>query len=323
MAVTHGGEIFAAARASGRNWRDILDFSASINPLGPAPDVRCAIIDAIDQIVHYPDPYATRLTAALAAHWNVEPEAILTGNGATDLIHFVARMWPQERTALVVPTFSEFHRAYPKAEHVTESWPDDGLLILTNPNNPTGQISHIPKRRGPTLVDESFLEFAEEPSNSSATLRLRSLTKFHAIPGLRVGALIGPPDLMRTLRAKREPWTVNVLAEAALLTSLNDPAHAGKTREFVRREGNRLFELMSQLERVHPLQPTANYVFAGLDYPASSLRRYLAAQGILIRDCTDMPGIRHQAVRVAVRRPEENDRLIRTWQAFVDYGGQQ
>ena len=91
MVITHGGNLFAVARAHGSHWRDLLDFSASITPLGPAPGVRDAIITALDEIVHYPDPYAARLTEALATNWNVEPDAILTGNGATDLIHFLAR----------------------------------------------------------------------------------------------------------------------------------------------------------------------------------------------------------------------------------------
>ena len=316
MVITHGGDLFAVARARGSDWRKLLDFSASINPLGPAPAVRQAVIAALDEIVHYPDPYATRLTQALAAHWNVDPDAILTGNGATDLIHFLARVWPQETTSLVVPTFSEFHRAWPHAKHVTTVWPDHGLLIVTNPNNPTGQLTYVPDRHGPTLVDESFLEFTEEPPTVHATLRLRSLTKFYAIPGLRAGALIGPPDLIRRLKTHREPWTLNVLAEAAVLASLRDPSHAARTREFVGRESRRMYDHLAKLRGVYPEMPAANFVYATLDYDASALCRHLLARDMLIRDCSDMPGIEQPAVRVAVRTMAENDRLIEAWETF-------
>lgn len=316
MVIAHGGDIFATARALGIDWRDLLDFSASINPLGPAPAVRDAVVGALDEMVHYPDPYATRLTRALAVHWNIEPEAILAGNGATDLIHFLARTWPHERTTLVVPTFSEFHRAYPHADLVTTEWPADGLLVLTNPNNPTGQLIAVPERRGPTLVDESFLEFTNQGPAGNATLRLRSLTKFHAIPGLRIGALIGAPDLMRRLRQNREPWTVNVLAEAATIAAISDAGHAENTRTFVRREGQRLHALLDGLSGVYPVPPAANYIFCTLDYDASGLRRHLLQRNILIRDCTSMPGIGAPAVRVAVRTEDENNRLIAAWREY-------
>ena len=314
--ITHGGDIFSVARARGIDWRDMLDFSASINPLGPAPGVRDAITAALDEIVHYPDPYATRLTRALAQYWNVDHEAILVGNGATDLIHFLARAWPHERTSLVVPTFSEFHRAYPQAELVTSVWPTDGLLIVTNPNNPTGQLSCVPERRGPTLVDESFLEFTDEPATPNATIRLRSLTKFHAIPGLRVGALVGPPDLTRELRAKREPWTVNVIAEAAAIGSMRDLFHAAWTRAFVREEGERLYRALGQINGVHPLMPAANYIFATLDYDAAPLREHMLNRRMLIRDCSETPGVNGSAVRVAVRTRDENNRLIAAWREY-------
>ena len=75
MHVTHGGRLFEAARELGCDWREILDFSASINPLGPAPGVLDAIVAALDEIVHYPDPYGIRLQQALAAQRGSSPIA--------------------------------------------------------------------------------------------------------------------------------------------------------------------------------------------------------------------------------------------------------
>ena len=172
MNVAHGGDIFAVARDRGWDWREVLDFSASINPLGLAPGVREAMIDAIDRVVHYPERHSTRLACALGEHWNIDPERILIGNGATELIHFIARVWPQPETTLVVPTFSEFHRAYPDASWAPaespDSWPEEGLLILTRPNSPTGLDMYVPDgRQGPLMVDESFIEFTDLESAMS------------------------------------------------------------------------------------------------------------------------------------------------------------
>ena len=377
MVITHGGTVFAAARERGWGWREVLDFSASINPLGPAPGVRRAITEAVDEIVHYPDPYASRLLHALAEEWGVEPDCILVGNGATDLIHFVARTLEPGPVTLVVPTFSEFHRAWPGAGlvRIEECWPDDGLLVLTNPNNPTGQAAAVQERRGLTLVDESFIEFTSSRSAllagrdplphgrgseraaegtaaegmraegrasggaragegqgvasgvacaggyRAATVRerclvLRSLTKFQAMPGLRVGAVVGPPDLMRWLRERREPWQVNVLAQAAALEALRDKEHARVTREYVTEEADRVFRAVSELHDVRPWRPTANYIFAELHYPAARLAEHLLEHRMLIRVCTAMPGIDGEAVRFAIRTREENNRLLQVWSEF-------
>ena len=319
MVISHGGAVFAMARERGWAWRDVLDFSASINPLGPAPGVRASIENAIDEIVHYPDPYASRLVRALSDEWNVEPDCILAGNGATDLIHFVARTLRADKVTLVVPTFSEFHRAWPHASHVhtDDRWPDEGLLVLTNPNNPTGQPMHVPERRGLTLIDESFIEFTGwQSAIGSGCLVLRSLTKFQGIPGLRVGALAGPPDLMRSLRARREPWQVNVLAEAAALAALSDVEHARQTREYIARESERVAAAVSGFEGVSVAPPTANYVFARLSYPSEGLAQHLMEQRILIRVCSGMPGIEGEAVRFAIRKREDNDRLLEAWRNF-------
>lgn len=316
----HGGTAMATAREHGWDWREILEFSASINPLGPSPRVRDAIAKAIDQIVHYPDPYASRLTAALAQRWNVDPSRILCGNGATDLIHFLARTWPHQHVTLAVPTFSEFHRAYPNAEHtgIHDQWPDTGLLVIVNPNNPTGEAVTLRRRTGFTLVDESFLDFTDLPTamNSDSVLVLRSLTKFHALPGLRVGALVGPPDLIHMLRHFREPWQVNVLAEAAALAALGDEEHATQTRRYLLRERERLWPLLQELPGVLPFPTVANYFFAHVRYPADRLCQYLLERRILIRNCTGAPGVAGEAVRLAIRNAGENDRLLAAWREF-------
>lgn len=316
MAVTHGGNIFEAARELNCDWRDILDFSASINPLGPSPAVRDAITGAIDQIVHYPDPYACRLQTALAEEWNVDPERILLGNGATELIHFLARTW-RVQTTLITPVFSEFHRAYPAAPQ--NEWPEEGLVITTNPVNPTGASGCFRTRRGSTLVDESFLEFTNLPTrmHEPNCLVLRSLTKFHALPGLRIGALVGPVDIMRQLRTQREPWQVNVLAEAAALAAIHDKEHQRHTNDYIAFERARLWDALTCLEGVQ-LHPTnANYYFAALDYPASSLCHYMKMRGVLLRNCDGIPGVpAPHAVRFAIRTRQENDKLLDLWRAF-------
>lgn len=314
MAVVHGGRIFEAARELGCDWREILDFSASINPLGPAPGVHKAIVDALDEIVHYPDPYGSRLQNALAREWGVDPDCVMVGNGATELIHFVSRVW-KDKTTLALPVFSEFHRAFPQAAHVSVNGqlPEDGLLVYTNPLNPQGIAVPPRERGGLTLVDESFIEFTGLASRIGKDLVLRSLTKFHALPGLRAGALVGPVDLMREWRQFREPWQLNVLAEAAALHAISAREHHRRTREYI------------QIER--------EYLQAGLEINLPSLANYvmiktppdrtakIAAQfradRILVRDCTGWPGVPAGCLRFAIKTRAENDRLLACWKRIT------
>jgi threonine-phosphate decarboxylase len=193
MAITHGGDIFAIAREHGWDWREVLDFSANINPLGPAKGVRTAICGAVDRIVHYPEREPSALKQSLARKWQVESKQILLGNGATELIFFLTRALSPKQVTLAVPVFSEFHRAMPQAALVdlnaADYWPSDGLLVLTRPANPTGYSfplealeRRLHRSAAPVIVDESFLEFSGLPSATTLLkthpqlIILRSLT---------------------------------------------------------------------------------------------------------------------------------------------------
>lgn len=326
-AMTHGGNLFAICREHGWDWREVLDLSASINPLGPAPGVREAIVGAVERIVHYPERMAPVLAAKLAETWGVEPEQILLGNGATELIHFLARVWPDEAVALAVPTFSEFHRAWPRArccrfedlppEEAVASgqWPAArgrcGLAVVTQPNNPTGEGRDLRGWQRPALVDESFIEFSERPSLVGLTrerrdlLVLRSLTKFYALPGLRVGALVGHPETIAALRDRREPWQVNALAEAAALAALADREWAERSRRLVAEERRWL------------AVPTEANFYLHYTERATEMCRWFLERKVILRDCTGWPGLERPAVRFAIRTRPENCRVVAMLREFL------
>jgi threonine-phosphate decarboxylase len=332
MNITHGGDIFRIARERGWDWKDVLDFSANINPLGPAPGVREAICVAMDRISNYPSPDPVGVIELLSRHWGLPAAQILVGNGATEILHFFARMYPQDQVTLVVPTFSEFHRAFPGAAMARwddlERWPDSGLVALTNPNNPTGRLARadiedwILSTSNPVMVDESFLDFTDSPSvirllgSRPRLFVLRSLTKFYAIPGLRVGALVAGAGEMADLRRVREPWQVNVLAEAAAIASLTDRDYAVRSRCFVEQERAWLAERVGELRGVRVEQSWVNFLYARLDYDPAGLCAFLLERKILLRNCSRWIGLEQPAVRLAVRTREENTRLLEAWSEY-------
>lgn len=339
MAVTpriemaHGGDVFAMARAKGWDWRDVVDFSANINPLGPSPRVREAVCRSVDRIAHYPDREPVRLQAALAAAWNLAPEQILCGNGATELISFVARICQEPKVTLAVPVFSEFHRLFPNAESVDllnpDRWPLNGLLVLTRPANPTGWTlpveilaEYLSRSAALVLVDESFIDFAAAPSAAHLLERyprlliLRSLTKFYALPGLRLGALIGDQQLIGRWRNEREPWQVNVIAEEAGIAALQDEEHARASLQTVAQERAWLLNNIHLLPLADPQQSSANYLLVRLGFRAAALAKHLLDRKILIRNCAGWPGVSGEAIRITVRTRKENERLIEAWKEF-------
>lgn len=326
MALKHGGDVFAAARELQVDWRQLHDFSASINPLGMPPGVRQAIVRAMDRVVHYPEPDDLTLRDALARVWGTSRDRLMVGNGATDLLFQWCRWQPNG--TLAAPVFTEFERAWPRAAWCDlsrpASWPTAGAVVLTRPANPTGVLparqlvlDYAQQLRGNLLVDESFIDFTHEESLANEAYGnlfvLRSLTKFWALPGLRLGALVGDVE---PLRAAAAPWSVNVLAAAAALAALADHEHGPRTRLAVARERTWLTAALGALPGFHVWPGAANFLYVP-HARATEVVRFARQRGFLLRDCTGWKGIPAPALRIAVRLRRQNEALVEVLKEFV------
>jgi threonine-phosphate decarboxylase len=344
----HGGTVHAVARLLGITTGDILDFSASINPLGPPEEVRAAVMAAFDQVIHYPDSEAVELRQALARRHVLPVGQICVANGSTELIHLLPRLFPGRRALIVAPPFSEYAAALVKSGwdvqyHVLD--PEEGfslclaklgeqlaggfdILVLANPGNPTGAL--IPREEiagvlelccasgTVPVLDEAFMDFCEEESALAAVVAdsrgivLRSLTKFFALPGLRLGYVVAAPDIIVRLGGLVPPWSVGTLAQAAGVAALADEGYRIRTRQLIDREREFLFCALASLPALHPYPSAANYLLVRLTSGlcATTLRDKLLLQRILIRDCGNFPGLDHRFFRVAVRSRQENEKLL-------------
>ena len=347
---THGGRIFAVAAGLGIDPESIIDFSASINPLGPAPGVAGALAAAFGRIVHYPEIGSPRLVQALADYHALSPERIAVANGSTELIHLLPRIPDnrRQRALILAPAFSEYAHSlelagwqcdylvmadstgfdldYERIATALQSGYD--LLFCGNPGNPTGRLY----RRAETerlyrlchdqgcrfILDEAFIDFTEEESLKDGLpeepdwLILRSMTKFFGFPGLRLGYAIAAGELAARIRRHLPPWNIGVLAEAAGLAGLADVDHIRRTREVVAAERTRLAAGLAGIPGLVVFPGAANYLLlrtnAGQVVP--QLVSELLRQGLLIRNCADFFGLDASYFRIAIRRPEENDRLL-------------
>jgi len=347
LTLPHGGNIYFYADKYGIPEDGFLDFSASINPLGPSKAAVRAMKDAVPSLVNYPDPRCSGLKDALSVHLDVLKESLLIGNGSTELIYLIPRALKAKKVLVFAPTFSDYARASgisgAKVSHITLREKDGFLpdmdrlksalsgmdmFFLCNPNNPTGAVIEkdalldilgmARKADAFVVVDEAFIEYApghsviNEAVQSKKVAVLRNFTKFYGMPGLRAGYLAADPSVVEKLGAAKEPWSVNTLAERAAIASLSDEAYIRRSLNLVEKEKEHLYAGLSEITGLRPYPPSVNFILVKLTgrwNNAAELSESLAAKGILIRDCSNFRGLDGRFFRVAVRGREDNDAL--------------
>jgi threonine-phosphate decarboxylase len=347
----HGGNITKASGKYGIPKDKIIDFSANINPLGPAEDIFAALTNNINTIVNYPDPDCTELKVVLAGYLGIDPDLLLMGNGAAELIYQLVRVTGRKKALILVPTFSEYALSVLSqggevveveleeekgfslpVEKIVRLIPEVDLLFICSPNNPTGRlvdkeiIEHILDVSASfdvmVLVDEAFMDFVPQRTlysmmSSAGKINnlavLYSLTKFFGIPGLRLGALAAPKELIKRMDASKDPWNVNVMAQIAGVAGLKDLNHMERTKMLVNKEKIFLFKGLQNIPGIQPLPGAANFILfkvsqSGLK--SDELTDLLGQRGILVRDCHGFRGLAGRYIRVAVKRRNENEILL-------------
>ncbi|MEM9568880.1 MAG: threonine-phosphate decarboxylase CobD [Cyanobacteria bacterium P01_E01_bin.34] len=360
----HGGNLQAAAAIANCSAEHILDFSASLNPLGPPQSVWEAIANAREAVIRYPDPDSTRLRQALSNHYGINSDWIVPGNGAAELFTWAARSCSQLGITLIPqPAFSDYARAL---EAVDASW--EGIacwqessgdragsttssntagqfadlgtairarlsqadpptcLILTNPHNPTGhlwtaaQLQDIIPRFQLVILDEAFMDFVA-PSQSllpyidryPQLVVIRSLTKFYAIAGLRIGFAVTHPQRGQQWQQWRDPWSVNGLATEAAVVALKDMAFQRQTLQWLPQARQQLSQGIQNLEGCIANESKANFLLVNVDRSVTDLQeKLLKNHHILIRDCLSFKHLGDRFFRVAVRSEAENLKLLRS-----------
>lgn len=307
-----------------------------------------AIAAGMPLLASYPDPEYRQLRSALGARHGLDPDWILPGNGAAELLTWAARDLAQyDRTHVFVPGFRDYGRAlrafdaricpHPLAEfggsdrvlslaQVGAIAFDRAGLLLNDPHNPTGKrcprslVRSCLEQSALAVVDEAFIDFlppdeqqswVDEIADWDNLVVLRSLTKFYSLPGLRLGYAVGHPNRLRRWQQWRDPWSVNVLADVAARAAIADEEFARKTWEWLVPAREELQRGLSALPGLHPGASVANFLLVQSDRSASELQEHLLREyRLLIRDCLSFPELGDRYFRIAVRTPDENRRLV-------------
>lgn len=332
---------------------DITSFSANVNPLGISYHLKNTLSQQLDAITSYPDREYTQLRRCIADYADSQLENIIVGNGSTELISLFIQTQRPKKALILGPTYSEYEREITLGGGTTNYYPlreSDGfrinaedfcrhlndsldLLVLCNPNNPTSTSINRDEMRLIldtclqygifVMVDETYVEFAPKESRVTAVpltnyynnlIILRGTSKFFAAPGLRLGyAITGNQDVCKAINTRKNPWTINSLAEIAGRLMFCDNEYILKTQQLITAERTRMFEELSSWDTVKVYQPTANFILMQIleeDVTSDELFDHCIRKCMMIRDCSTFPFLNDKYVRFCIMHPDQNDRLL-------------
>ena len=304
-----------------------------------------AIHQELDNLVNYPDPDTTALARTIAAFHGVDADSIICGNGSTELIYLIPRVVKPRNVLITAPAFSEYERAvkvsnesgvvsYELSEgndfrinldEFIQRMHGSDLAFLCNPNNPTGSILSrddvLRAARAAAdikcllVVDEAFIDFIPGESvirdvqENQYLIVLRSMTKFHALTGLRIGYGIFHRSMIGKVRKMKEPWSVNNLAEKAAIAALKESGYSDETYRLMENEKEYMEESLGKMG-VRFFPSAANYYLLKVRN-AAGIAAALRGKGILVRDCSNFKGLDGSYMRIAVKSHEHNSMLMK------------
>ncbi|MCR5135434.1 MAG: aminotransferase class I/II-fold pyridoxal phosphate-dependent enzyme [Clostridiales bacterium] len=336
----------------GGYWRypKLLDFCYLVNPYFPPKKMRDEMKANFDVLLsEYPS--GMRVNSLLAAkNFGVRQSCILIGNGAAELIKSLMGCL-NGKTGFVRPTFEEYPNRYDQelsvdfvpankdysytAQDLMDFFDgkDISSLLLVNPDNPSGNyipkagllelIAWSKKKEITLIIDESFVDFADEPENSlldqellSANPHLfvmKSISKSYGVPGLRLGVLAsGNEDMIAAMKKDVAIWNINSFGEFYMQIAEKYKKDYAAALAKLRAERARFQQALAAVPGIRVIPSQANYVMAELDTalsPKELLKKLLVHHNILIKELTGKTNGGNY-LRFAVRNAADNDKLI-------------
>ncbi len=332
---------------------EIISFSANVNPLGISGKLKDTLSSHLDVITAYPDREYTKLRKSIGEYCGIDESLIIVGNGSTELISIFIQIKQPKKAMILGPTYSEYEREislgggscfyFPLEEsrdfqldvnklskQLEESM---DLLVICNPNNPTSSVisrSDMQKILDIcklydifVMVDETYVEFAEDYEKITAVpftnyynniIILRGISKFFASPGLRLGyAITGNMDIIKAINTRKNPWTINSLAEAAGQIMFSDSEYIQATRALIHKERTRIYDTLQKIDTIKVYPPSANFILLKItkeSVNADDLFEAAIRKKMMIRNCSTFPFLNNQFIRFCFMKPEDNDRLL-------------
>ena len=344
----HGGNIYKLQR---EGKKDILDYSSNINPLGVPESLKKAVSENFSVLTRYPDINYTELRECIGKYNNIESENIIAGNGATEVLFLYIKALKPKKVLIVAPTFAEYERAVKNAEceidffelkeednfilnkdKFIQKAKNYNLAVICNPNNPTGKFiskeiifeinENLKKSRTKLFIDECFIEFIsgwEEKTlvlfKSENIFILRALTKFFALPGLRLGyGICFDKKITEKINEMREPWSVNGFADLAGKVILNDIEYIKNTEKWILEERKYFTDSLKEIEenkKIKIYETETNFILIKLfEMTSEEFKNRMEEKNILVRNASNFKFLDNSFIRLAIKDREKNKKVI-------------
>lgn len=330
--------------------RDILDFSANINPLGPPTHTQEKWNACYHEVDVYPEPSYRQARQQIASKESLDSEQVLLTNGGAEAIYLVAHMMRGKKALIVHPTFSEYEHAchqhnvqveslffsgdtYDQLEmhEMLRKLPHVDLIFLGRPNNPTGHmlarhsllmiLNEAQKEHTYVVIDEAFIDFVEDAAEQrmsayinmySYLIVLRSMTKMYAIPGLRLGYILAQRHIIEQLRAGQIAWSVNGPAAHLVQHLLQQDSFVHQTRQWLIEEKRFLDDHLRLLNFRMSISTCNFYLLFDDERPGDVAPwfTFLLERGIMARHTVNFTGLAGTCLRLAVRTRMEHEKLV-------------
>jgi histidinol-phosphate/aromatic aminotransferase/cobyric acid decarboxylase-like protein/imidazoleglycerol phosphate dehydratase HisB len=287
----------------------VIRFDGNVAQVPPPSARPGTIARSLAQVNTYPHGGYGSLVPAIARYAGVEPENVVLGAGADDLILLCARAFAVPGDVIAIadePTYPMFAlAAWLAGADVGDASP--GLTFSCRPNNPTGELAALPEAR-PLVVDEAYFEYSGETAADGledGVIVIRTFSKAFGLAGARVGYALAARDVAAELNARQSPAPISTLSAQLALAALELPPDAGPVVE----ERERLASCLRALD-LEPLPSRANFVFCPLERP-KEVGNALLRRGIAVRV---FPG----GVRITVRDRPDDDLLVEALARILD-----
>ena len=298
----HGSDLEAIEKCYHIKKEDIISFSANVNPLGISYQLRSTLADNLDAITTYPDREYTVLRTCIATYAGTQPENVIVGNGSTELISLFIQTKHPKKALVLGPTYSEYEREIALGGGTTLYYP-------------------LKEEHGFHMDVEKDVTSIPLTNYYTNLIILRGTSKFFAAPGLRLGyAVTGNQDLIKAINTRKNPWTINSLAEIAGRLMFPDEEYIRHTRELICRERDRLYNELSTWDSVTVYEASANFILMKIRKPgitSQDLFDHCIRKGLMIRDCSTFPFLDDHFVRFCMMLPEQNDRLLEAFREVL------
>lgn len=351
--TNHGGDIYTEGLLKGK---ELIDYSSNINLLGVPNSFYEGIKDAIGLINHYPDiQYRATKEAIINYHKvSIDNDNIILGNGAAEVLDLAISTL--RSICIIAPSFSEYDISAKKYglkirysylnNDMTYNYKDilgklkvcDGIIIA-NPNNPNGNnidkekfkdiLNYCEDNDKRIIIDEAFIEFSgdkvksfiNEVCNYKSLIIIRAITKYFALPGIRLGwAISSDKKILSELRDKQLPWNINTFAALSLKYLLEDKDYIEKSFKVNETEKEFLINGLREIGLFSKVfESNGNFLLCKLENVTDEeMFEFALNKGILIRKCGNYRGLDNSFIRLAVKSRENNIILLEMLRCFKD-----